>query len=277
MSTDLGLVDYEFYYGASSGGDLDFGLNTNIDVMKVEGLTDQNALVSDKQHHNRFGDIPGTHLARARLVVFELDVRKGVLSDTAWRNLIDDVEGHFTIVKNVTDIEDGHQLHWQVPGNAERFLRARCVKRKRVMEPDSELGLTRIAVQLRASDPRFYVAAPNNDLANTGTFTVTNNGKQKAYPRILFERAGGGTSVKIINNDTGVVFEVTGLGGTIDLTADMDQLVRGSTGLVVFRATTNDYPDWIQPRTPFYLQPGTNSITLLAGDDVGFTWWDTFV
>ncbi len=277
MSADLGLVDYEFWHGDLSGNGLDFGLNSNVDVMKVEGLTDQNALVSDRQHHNQFGDIPGVYLARSRLIVFELDVRKGALSDTAWRDLIDDVEGEFTIVKDINELEDGSQLHWQVPGNPERFLRARCVKRKRIMEPDSELGLTRIAVQLRASDPRFYTAAPNTDLANTGTFTVTNNGKQRAYPRILFERALGGTSVKITNNDTGVVFEVTGLGGTVDLTADMDQLVRGATGLVVFRATTNDYPDWIQPRTPFYLRPGTNSITLQAGDDVGFTWWDTFV
>ncbi len=272
MSTDLGLLDYEFYYGVAAGGDLDFGLNTNIDVMKVEGLTDQNALVSDKQHHNQFGDIPGTHLARSRLIVFELDVRKGALSDTAWRDLIDDVEEHFTI-----DKDNENELHWQVPGNPERFLRCRCVKRKRIMEPDSELGLTRIAVQLRASDPRFYVAAPNTDPANTGSFVVTNNGKQKAYPVILFERALGGTSVKITHDDTGVIFEVTGLGGTADLTADMDKLVRGDTGLVVFRTGFNDYADWIQPRTPFYLQPGTNNITLDAGDDVGFTWWDTFV
>ncbi len=272
MSTDLGLANYEFYFGVAGGGDLDFGLNTNIDVMKIDGLSDQNALVSDKQHHNRFGDIPGTHLARSRLITFDLDVRKGALSDSAWRNLIDDVEGHFTIDKDTEN-----ELHWQVPGNSERFLRARCVKRKRLLLPESELGITRIAVQLRASDPRFYVAAPNSDNNNTGSFVVTNNGKQNAFPRILFERAGGGTSVKITNTTTGVIFEVGGLGGTGDLTGDMDKLVRGETGLVVFRTGFNDYPFWTQPRTPFYLQPGSNSITLNAGDDVDFTWWDTFV
>ncbi len=272
MSSDIGLPSYGFYYGVAGGGDLTFGVNTNVDVMKVEGLTDQNALVSDKQHHNRFGDVPGRHLARSRLIVFDIDVRKGALTDAAWRNLIDDVEEHFTI-----DEDNENELHWQVPGNAERFLRARCVKRKRVMEPDSELGLTRISVQLRAADPRFYVAAPNTDLTNTGTFTVTNNGKQNAFPLIVFERALGGTTVGITNNDTGVVFSVGGLGGTADLTADMDKLIRGNTGLVVFRGSINDYPFWVQPRTPFYLRPGSNSVTLDDGDDVDFTWWDTFV
>ena len=272
MSSDLGLLDYEFYYGAAGGGDLDFGLNSNIDVMKINGLTDQNAVVSDKQHHREFGDIPGIYLARSRVVTMELDIRQGALSDAAWRDLIDDVEGHFTIDKDTEQ-----ELHWQLPGDPERFLRGRTLRRGRVLDPDTELGICRISVQVRASDPRFYTAASNSDDNNTGSFTVTNNGKQDAYPIMVFERGASPATCGITNNTTGQIISVTGLSGTVDLTMDMNALVRGESGLVVFRGSTNDYGNWQQTREPFYLAPGANNIDVDAGGDVDFQWWDTFV
>ena len=273
MSSDLGIADYQFYWGPAGGGGLTFGDGTNVDAMGVEGLTSQNAMIKDRQHHQEFGDIPGIALATARAITFVLDVRRGNLTDVQWRDLIDDVESAFTINKLTQE-----ELHWQLPGEEERFLRARTQRRSRVIDPDSELGISRIAVQLRAADPRFYVAAPNTDNGNTGSFVVTNNGKHRAYPIITFDR--GVTSPAtcgITNNTTGQVISVTGLSGTTDLVMDMDALVRGETGLVVFRGTTNDYGNWQQTRHPFYLEPGANNIDLDAGDDVSFQWWDTFV
>lgn len=273
MSSDLGLLDYELYFGPAGGGGLDFGLNSNIDAMKIEGLTDLNTAFTDRQHHSQHGDIPGVSLARSRVIVFDVDVRKGSLTNTQWRDLIDDVEAAFTVDKT-----DQSELHWQFPGEEERFLRARPIRRKRVIDPDSELGICRVNIQLRAADPRFYTAAPSTDNANTGSFTVTNNGKVEAYPIITFER--GSTSPAtcgITNNTTGQVISVTGLSGTTDLVMDMDKLIRGDPGLVVYRGATNDYAKWQQTREPFYLAPGSNSIVLNNGDNVSFQWWNTYL
>lgn len=272
MSSDLGLNDYQFYLGPPVSGGLTFGDNTNVDVDRVKGLTDLDVRRAERAQPRRHGDIPGLHVANSRLIEFDVEIRKGGLSDTDWRDLIDDVEEAFS----VSDLVE-RELHWQWPGEEERFVRCRPTKRDTIRSFESEMGLLALRTQLIAHDPRVYVAAPSTDNANSGSFTVTNNGKQKAYPIITFHRTAQ-TQVKITNSTTGQVLDIAGLpSASTDVVADMDQYVRGGSGLIIYVGSTNHYGDWVVPREPFYLTPGSNSITLDFGDTVDFQWWSTYI
>lgn len=274
MSSDLGLADYEYYFGPAGGvGGLDFGLNTNVDVMRIAGLHDLNVAISDLGYHGYDGDVPGIHLAEGRVVEITLHVRKGTQTDTQWRDLIDSVEGAFTVYKATQQ-----ELHWQYPGEEERFIRCRPTRRRRIVDPDSELGICEIQVQLHSPDPRVYTAAPLTDLNNTGTFSVTNNGSVNAYPIITFNRNTSLTRVRLQHNGTSQIIDVGGAGGltgaTTDVVCDMDRYIRGETGYVVYTDPgINHYGTWVVPRTPFYLEPGSNSLTLLNGSSVDIKFW----
>lgn len=273
MSSNLGLVDYEFYFGPAGGtGGLEFGIGHFVDVMSIDGITDLEVLYSDMQHLLHHGDIPGVHLAVGKVVRFELEIRKATQTDTQWRDLIRSVESAFSVLTT-----EEQELHWKLPGETERFLRGRPVRRRRIIDPDSELGICSIEVELRQADPRYYTATKSTDNNNSGTFTVNNTGPEDAYPLITFDTGVGNSRGRIINNDTGVVLDVVDGYGTDQLGyADMDKYIRGDQGAIIYdHLSVSKYGAWVPPRTPFYLRPGNNSVSLTFGQTVSFEWWAT--
>jgi len=169
------------------------------------------------------------------------------------------------------------ELHWQWPNEAERFIRVKPTKRDTERSFMTETGHFPIRAQLLAADPRWYTAAPAVLTNQTGTFSVTNSGKARAYPRLNFARSAA-TRVRVTNNTTGVVLDVNGLpSASTDVTADMDIYIRGESGLVIFVGSTNHYGQWVVPRSPFYLLPGSNSLTLNNGTNVDVTHYHTFM
>lgn len=275
MSSDLGLSDYQYYLGPAGGsGGLTFGASTNVDVLKISGLTDLVVRRDDRAIARHPGGIPGTVLAADKYVEMELIVRRGVQSEATWRALVDSVEFAFSVEEGQAQKE----LHWQWPNEAERFMRVIPTKRDSERSFMTETGHFAIRAQLLAPDPRWYVAAPNVLNNQTGTFSVSNNGKVRAYPILNIARTSL-TRVRVTNNTTGVVFDVDNLvSSSTDVTGDMDKLIRGEAGLIVhFGASNNAYGKWVLPRTPFYLAVGSNSLTLNNGTNIDVTHYTTFM
>jgi hypothetical protein len=216
--------------------------------------------------------MPGLHKANAKAIEFELHVRKGALTEAQWRSLILDVEEHFTVYDD-SQVE----LHYRLGNLAERFLRVRGLRRSYIISPDSELGIAVMKCQLTAADPRVYNASQSTDNNNTGAHTVTNNGRAAAYPIVTFGRTAQ-TQVKITNSTTSQVLDINGFTASSgqSVVCNMDKLVRGDTGLIIYNPSTSVsyYGDWVVPRTPFYLAPGSNSITLNNGDDVSYAFYE---
>ena len=131
-------------------------------------------------------------------------------------------------------------------------------------------------VQLRAADPRIYDDALTVPSAQSGTFNVTNLGNSDAYPILNF---GAVTNAKLTNNTIGSLhfIEVLATTGSGSLIADMDRWIRGTNELLVYRTATDNYPMWTQPRLPFRLLPGINSLTLNTGTNVTVSHRDTWL
>lgn len=264
MSVPLGLSDYEFDFDG-----LQFGANTNVDAISAVGLNDLSVAVTDRSFPRGDGDLLGVQYAMPRFIEFILWVRKGVLTDSAYRSLLTDVEGAFTVNRT-----NEQELHWKLPGENELFLRGRVARRRRILNAQSERGLTAIAIQIKATDPRVYEA--NDVVSNITTNTiVNNNGGFAAHPKIEITRTAQ-TRVRMINNTTGVTFDVNNItpGGTT-VVGDMGLISRGDPGLVVYESSNNLYGKWVQPRTPLVLVKGNNDLSLLNGDTCQLTWYRT--
>lgn len=267
--------DYQFEYLVQYSGalssTLQFGAGTNIDVMNITGLEDLDVRVGDRAFTRNHGDIPGEHFATSRTVTLDLAIRQGSLTDQQYRDLIESaIHQHFLVRP---DFRDTEQLSFRMPGNPDRMIRARTIKRSYPRRADQEWGHATIQVMMRANDPRIYSLATNNSGAQSGTFNIVNDGKANVYPILTFAHAG---SVELTNNTYPNSFIATGLSGTA-LTADFDKYIRGERGLVVYDGSTNEYGKWTHPRRPFILGPGTNSITLTTGTSVTFVWRDTWI
>lgn len=273
MTSSLGLADYQFYFGPAGGGGLTFGASTFVDVMRVDGLEDLLVVTTDRKQVGQHGDVPGIHLAEGKTFTVDLNIRRDTQTDAQWRNLIDNVEAVFTAERSTQQ-----EFHWKFPGLSERFLYARTTRRRRLIDPDSELGIAALIIELRAPDPRFYAAAPTQLTGQTGTFNVTNNGKVKAYPVLTFNRGAGVTNVKVTNNTNGDIIDIQGLpDDQVACVADMDRYIRGDSGLIIYTGSTNQYGRWQTPRRPFSLEPGTNSLTLNTGTSIDVKLYDTYM
>lgn len=246
----IGLSDYEFHY-IGEWDTLTFGAEgatvPAVDVEEVSGLWDTDTRVGDREFAREFGDIQGLHRAEYREVRFKLEVRSNVLNQ-AYYDLIQKVRGVFTVMKE--PVAARGQLYYKFPNEPEKFIRARAIRRREPRQWRTEYGVLPMEILLRAPDPRIYAT-------DTDTST-TNDGDHYAYPVINF---GAVTSASITNNTTGDVLSITGATGSGDLKAHMDRWIRGVDDLIIFKGSTDNYGAWDQPRKPFRLAPGANSIS----------------
>lgn len=246
----LGLDDYQFNY-EGQWDDLTFGPNgatvPNVDVEEVSGLEDIDTRIGDREFAREDGDIGGLHRAEFREVRFKLEVRSSTLNQDYY-DLVQKTWNVFTRIKDPSDSQG--VLTFKFPGQGERISRARAIRRRMPRNWRTEYGVLPLEVLLRASDPRVY--AVDTDTSST------NNGNEYAYPRINF---GAVASASITNTTTGDELEISGASGSGDLIADMDRWIRGVDDLIIFRGSTDNYGAWEQPRKPFRLAPGSNTIT----------------
>ncbi len=268
------LTDYQFHY-VTSDDTLDFGENgavtPNVDVENILGLFAMEARVGDREFARQSGDIPGLHRAVPRIVKLKLEVR-GDPAASSYKDLVIQTRDIFTLRPEHSDT-DG-VLNFRFPGELEQFIRCRPIRRKMQRHARTEYGLMPIEVELRAADPRIYDDVLTDPGTQTGTFNVTNLGNADAYPIMTFITVA--SDAKITNNTNGDVLDIVDAGvGT--LVADMDRYIRGTNELLIFIGGTDHYPAWAQPREPFRLSPGVNSLTLNNGLNVIVKHRDTWL
>jgi hypothetical protein len=246
----LALSDYQFNY-ATAVDTLTFGPNgatvPNVDIEEVSGLEDLDVRVGDREFARQDGDISGLHRAEFREIRFKIEVRSSVLNQTYY-DLVTKTREIFTRRADPSDT-DG-VLTFKLPGEPEQIIRCRPIRRRESRNARTEYGLLPMEILLRAADPRIYAV-------DTDTST-TNNGNDFAYPILNF---GAVTSASITNSTTGDTISISSATGSGNLIADMDKWVRGTSGLIVYRGSTDNYFAWDLPRRPFRLAPGANSIS----------------
>ncbi len=268
------LTDYQFHY-VTADDSLDFGENgattPNVDVESIIGLFGMEARVGDREFARQSGDIAGLHRAVPRTIKLKMEVR-GDPAATSYKDLVVQTRDIFTILSDPSDT-DG-VLNFKFPGELEQFIRCRPIRRSMLRDARTEYGLMPILVELRAADPRIYDDVLTNPGTQTGTFNVTNLGNSDAYPIMDFVTVA--SDAKITNNTNGDVLDIVDAGvGT--LTAHMDRWIRGVNDLLIFIGGTDHYSAWAQPREPFRLSPGINSLTLNNGLNVNVKHRDTWL
>lgn len=273
----MALTDYQFQY-VTTVDTLAFGENAavtpTVDAIQISGLLEMEARVGDREFARQSGDIPGLHRAVPRIVRLELEVRGPDPAATAYTDLVAQTRDIFTVRPDPSDTDGVLNFKW--PGEVEQFIRCRPIRRRVPRNARTEYGVLPMDVELRAADPRIYDDALTTPSAQSGTFNVTNLGNSDAYPILDF---GAVASVKLTNNTIGSshFIEILSATGSGSLIADMDRWIRGTNQLLVYRTTTDNYPKWTQPRIPFRLLPGTNSLTLNTGTNVVVKHRDTWL
>lgn len=272
------MADYQFEFRG-----LTMGLGTDYHIVAVSGLEDDVVRSGDSTIPRAGGDIPGLHVPSSRHVVLDVIV-KGEKDSQAFR---DNVQA---LVDAFQHSEDTYHLYYQEPGYASRrFLRARSAGRTSKRDPRWPF-LAMHKVRLKVADPRAYEEFSNTanlthyDATGGGTdydvteygkeFTVdasnqvsvNNAGNTKAWPLLRFYGPTTGTITQltltnITSGQAATVFDSTLLTGQI-LTADMEAIVTVTpSDLHVIRlGAVNKFTEWAQPRDPFYLVPGDNTL-----------------
>jgi len=269
--------DYQIEYRS-----LVMGLGTNYHISSIDGLEDDAVRIGDAAIPRAGGDIPGLHVASSRQIV--LNVR--VIGDRGSDALRDDIQA---LIDAFQHADDEYPLYFKEPGfDDRRFVWARPAGRVSRRDPRQPF-LPSFTLRLKLADPRAYRETADQDTlivysASGGgmdydvtdygkDYTVdpaaevvmVNDGNAKAWPLIRFYGPTVGTidEVTLTNVTTGgeLVLATSILSSQI-LTVDMHNIVtvKPSDEHVIRLGSTNKYTDWQQPREPFYLQPGSNTL-----------------
>lgn len=269
------LNDYEFSYRG-----LTFGGATNYEVDEESGILGMSSRISDRPFPRMHGSLPGKHLAESKDITLVIVVR-GDMGSATLASRIETVMNAFAAgpFDYPDPDETNDKLVFKYPGFDEMFIRARPTKCTLVggRKFATELGVRPIAIQMTAADPRRYKNTEVDSGVKTAGFSVTNGGNIDAWPKVVFTTNGSGAA-KITNSTTGVALELSGCGATASVTADMSRLIRGeSINYIVYEGSTDRYVKWVLPRTPFYLAPGSNTITFDSGTNVRIYHYDAYV
>lgn len=273
------MADYQVEYRG-----LTMGLGTDFSIVSLTGLEADEVRLGDTQIPRAGGDIPGLHVPSARFIEMEV-VAGGEKDSQAHR---DNVQA---LVDAFQHSDTTHKFYFEEPGmGGRRYVNARPAGRFSNRDPRWPF-FAKHTVRLKVADPRTYEEFQNTgqvsnyDATGGGTdydvteygkeFTVDssaqtivrNNGNTKAWPILKFYGPISGTITQltltnITSGQPATVFDSTLLTGQI-LTADMEAVVTVKpSGLFVVRLepNTNRYSEWAQPRDPFYLVPGDNTL-----------------
>ncbi len=253
----MALSNYQYSYRGVTMGD-----GTNYDFIQIEGLHDIKVRDTDRDNTRTHGLIPGRHSADGKLIRATLEVR-GTAGSTAHEDDIIALMDALSPDGFEDPDETQDQFVFQFPGEDEKFLFARPIRRTRLRRNDTEFGLATVRFELKQYDPRTYSTTEDTSGTQTGSFTVTNNGGARAYPILEFkvDTLGGMT---LDNSTNGTKFQADGFpANEAAIFADMGRWVRGRGDLlIVFKGAVNHYPKWQIPRDPLTLDPGSNNMEL---------------
>ena len=278
----IGLADYQMNFRGLTFGLTPDGLDSlPVGIMTVTGLEDLDIRAGNSTMPRGDGAIPGLHTINSREISLGLAAsgasKSQALSDTVAATLA-----------AFSRTQAPQPLYFKLPGMPERFIFARVIGRQVKHETARTFGHRPILVRLAAADPRIYGAEDTNrtlfiyDATGGGTdygidygvdFTVdtsaevvlNNDGDDNAYPNVRFYGPPTGTltEVKLTNTTTGDELEITAdlLTGQI-LSADMRRIISADPGTdpYIHLGGSTRYSDWTLPRTPIYLQPGSNLV-----------------
>ncbi len=260
------LNNYQVSYRGVVMGD-----GTNYDFIELNGIHDMIVKDRDRDNPRTHGMIPGVHSATFRLIRASLEVR-GVAGSSAHQRDIQALLSAMSPDAHQSPDETDDQFTFKFPGESERFMFARPVRRSRPRRVSSEFGLAPIRFELKVYDPRQYSTFEDNSGSQTADFTVISGGDAQAFPIIEFgvDTLGG---MFIRNNTNDSVFSIAGLPiNSNDYVADMGRWNRGRGDLlIIYKGATNHYDKWGIPRDPFYLDPGTNELDLTVSANAEVT------
>jgi len=274
-------LDYQLEYRG-----LLMGKGTPYHVTMITGLEDDEVRLGDVPIPRAGGDIQGLHVASSRQVMLNVFV-KGDKDSQEQRDRVQ------ALIDAFQHSDDAHAFYFLEPGFSERrYLWARPAGRASKRDPRYPF-LPGFTLRLRLADPRasretadqdtliVYSATGGGldyDIGSGATpyakdYTVDpatevvmqNSGNAKAWPLLRFygPTVGTVTAVKVTNVTTGKSVELatTILTGQV-LTVNMNRIVTVAPGEghVINLDATNKYTDWQQPRDPFYLAPGSNTL-----------------
>lgn len=258
----MALSNFQFSYRGITMGE-----GTNYDIIKMEGLHDLIVKDTDRDNPRSQGTIPGIHSATFRLVRCTLFVR-GTAGSTTHEEDIQDLMDALSSDQHMQPSEADDQFTFKFPGEDEKFIFCRPVRRSRPRRSESEGGLATVRFELKTYDPRTYSTTEDDSGYKTSAFVVVNNGGALAYPILEFDADSLG-GIQIDNSTNGASFSVAGMtASSTGYTADMGRWVRGRGDLlIIYKASTNHYAKWQIPRDPFYLDPGSNSLTVTTSSN----------
>lgn len=273
----MALLDYQRSYRG-----LLLGEGTAYDIIEEDGVESLTVRDGDREFPRASGSIPGKHYAESKVIVLTTEV-VGPLNDT--EELFDNFKKAFQLSE-----DEEYPYVFKNPGQDERFIWARTIRRPRVRTLASELGVTQMQVALKAADPRVYsttrknVTVPLFQVGGGGfnlptelpldmteptkaSAVAVNEGDAYAYPLVRFQHSAGSTAtvngVTLTNVTNGDVLTIaTSIAPGQTLVADMGAAVRGTGDLIVYIDNASHYNAWALPRSPFRLTPGDNTLTL---------------
>lgn len=275
-----------------------YGDGTVYDLAEEEGLEWISAESGTRSIPRSDGGIRGLHTRPVKQITATIEIATGVATTT--EAALEELQKAW-----VVSPESDSQLVFKDPERTEKFVRGSIIELRPARDHDRNLGFARLNVAWELADPRVYSTERPQELvpvfgASLGGFdlaadlpvdmaeaeqelgTAINEGSTNAYPVVQFQHVSGTVSgVTLTNLTTGVVLDVqTAIVSGQILTADMDALIRATGEPVIAIGTASRYGDWQTPRTPFYLEPGSNSLKFEVtggGEAVcSVAWFHTF-
>lgn len=265
------LANYQFGFRG-----LVFGMDTAIDLVKIDGLDLPSVSSGDVIRPQEHGEFVGGNFIRGRRVIIAMEGKAPTAADL--EVLWNDLEEAFT-PKNDSADQVEEILTYQLPGQSLRRIYCRPIRRNMTIDGEWQRGIINVLVELKATDPRIYddaessVNIPLASLSGSGmSFNVTfphgfggaivggqeaciNSGKFAVPPTFVIS---GGTvdNPKIEHIETGKVIDMVG-----SLAASDTLLIDVKNKAIILNGTASR-DSWLKRPISefFYLLPGTNTI-----------------
>lgn len=257
---------------------LTFGPESDIKIVEEDGLEVHTVRDGDRAIPRDDGSIPGLHLAESKVITLELLV----LGDTVDATTAD------LLAAFIPSRTGQFQYRFVNLDGVESFIWARPLRAQNKRTNETEHANRRpVMVALKAADPRIYsvevhqVLVPEFGASGGGAefpnefpfgmgasaqqlATAVNQGSRDAYPRVIVQPTSGTmTSVTLTNLTNGDEVQVdTSVTAGQQLLMDFDALIRSTGDPVIAIGGSSRYGDWVLPRDPFRLSPGSNSLKL---------------
>ena len=287
--------DYQVVFGGFTIGDL-----TDYDVVEITGLEGHEVRSNDVVRPAGWGAIAQSAFVNPKLVDIQVEVPADAL-------LLQELEAAF-VPPGLDAPAALVSTVFKFPGREEWLVQARCARRGRARNIQSEVGLTTVMIQLEVPDPRLYSSTLSSSAASafvvagggfefdqssgvnlgfdftvgsganlgfdmtavvgSGLVVAVNAGSVATFPTVSFTAASGMSQFRLSNLTTGEV-------------ADFVQTVNpGETFIVdwspgallpVSIGGASRYTSWQSPRVPIRLAPGSNQFRfdVLAGVSTG--------